>query len=79
MANKVFKNAVLHWKDPNPPVIGAGVSRPKEGQQTRDYTLMVWFAGTKPMRVVLPAPSGREARKYASNRWPSATKIDLIK
>lgn len=76
---KPFSNAVLHWDDAPQPAIGAGISRAKDGERTREYTLMVWFDKTKPMRVVLFAPTGRKAVEYAKNRWPSAVSVDLIK
>lgn len=79
MASKVFKNAVLHWKDEHPPTIGAGLSRPRDGERTKEFTLVVRFEKTKPMRVVFRAPSAKRAVAYAKNRWPMATEVEVLK
>lgn len=76
---KVFKNAVLHWKDEHPPNLGAGVSRPRDGERTKEFTVLVSFEKSKPMRVIFRAPSGRQALAYAKNRWPMAAHVELIK
>lgn len=65
-------NVTLHWVDPLRAKLGAGVSRPKEGQKTRPYTLLVRQRGERPMKVTLAAPSRRAALRYAGNRWPGA-------
>lgn len=63
-------NVVLHWTVPQRAKLGDGVSRPKEGQKTRPYTLLVRQRGERPMKVTLAAPSKQAALRYAGNRWP---------
>lgn len=52
---------------------GPGVSRPKEGQQTKEFRVLVALHGAKPLTWITQAPSQKEALKYAKNRWPLAT------
>lgn len=63
-------NIVLHWRIPEKGRYGDGISRPREGDRTRWYTLRVALPGCLPMKVTLAAPSRRAALRYASNRWP---------
>lgn len=72
--NSSMDNAVLQWRLPEHEQanIGDGVSRPKAGQKTRMYRVLVRFVNAKPMTAILPAPSKRDALKYAKNRWPTA-------
>lgn len=67
-------NAVLQWRltEHEQANIGEGVSRPRAGQRTRMYRVLVRFVNAKPMTAILPAPSKRDALKYAKNRWPMA-------
>lgn len=66
-------NPVLTWRDEEPQArYGPGVSRPREGQRTRPYALLVRTASSPAMRVTLQAPSKRDAIRYAKNRWPGA-------
>lgn len=72
--NSSMDNAVLQWRLPehDQANIGEGVSRPKAGQKTRMYRVLVRFVNAQPMTAILPAPSKRDALKYAKNRWPAA-------
>ena len=63
---------VLQWDEPLHGKFGDGVSRPRQGQKTRPYTLLVRQRENRPMRVTLPAPSRQAALRYARNRWPEA-------
>jgi hypothetical protein len=74
MKRAAMDNAVLQWRLPDheQASLGEGVSRPKPGQKTRMYRVVVRFATAKPMTAILPAASKRDALKYAKNRWPMA-------
>jgi len=72
--NSSMDNAVLQWRLPehDQANLGDGVSRPKPGQRTKMYRVSVRFVNARPMTAILPAPSKRDALKYAKNRWPGA-------
>ena len=55
------------------PILGAGVSRPREGQQTRPYTVLVELPGAAPVKWHTEAPTAKDAIKYAKNRWRQCT------
>lgn len=59
------------------PYLGAGISRPKANERTRDYRLEVKQPGKPLMRVLIPAPSKAKAILYCKNRWPDATVTPL--
>ena len=55
------------------PIIGPGQSRPRTGERTREFTLMVvQKPGYKPMKWVTQAPNQKAALLYANNRWPGS-------
>ena len=51
---------------------GEGVSRPQSDNQTREYRVMVFKPGAKPMTWITYAESPRHAIRYAQARWPGA-------
>jgi hypothetical protein len=51
---------------------GEGVSRPKAGNRTRQFRLMVFRQGAQPMVWITRAESQRHALRYAEARWPGA-------
>jgi len=51
---------------------GEGISRPQSGNQTREYRVMVFKPGAKPMTWITYAESPRHAIRYAQARWPGA-------
>lgn len=65
-------NVTLQWSIPEHGKLGDGVSRPRSGEKTRPYTLMVKLPNARPLKVTLPAPSKRAAIRYARNRWPGS-------
>jgi hypothetical protein len=66
-------NPVLLWQEePTPAKHGPGISRPRDGQQTRPYRLLVRSGNAPAMRVTLQAPTKRDALRYGKNRWPDA-------
>lgn len=60
------------------PNLGVGISRPDPKARTREYRLLVRFARTSPMRVVLQAENQTKALYYAKNRWPDSV-AEVIK
>lgn len=60
------------------PNLGEGISRPTAKARTREFRLLVRFAKTQPMRVVMQAETAKRALHYAQNRWPEAS-IEIIK
>jgi len=51
---------------------GEGVSRPRSGNQTREFRLLVFKPGAQPMTWITRAESKRHAIGYAQARWPGA-------
>jgi len=54
---------------------GPGVDRPRDGERTKEYILLIQFENAKPMRWVINAPSAAKAKAYAKARWPTCTPV----
>lgn len=65
-------SSMLLWDEGARGSFGPGVSRPREGENTRQFTVVVRQQQARPMKVVLAAASKRKAVQYAKNRWPGA-------
>lgn len=67
-------NPVLLWREEHQEAarLGPGVSRPREGQRTKPFKLLVRTGCSAPMTVVLQAPNKRDAIRYGKARWPGA-------
>ena len=66
---------MLPWQwaeEPTAARHGEGISRPRHGSRTREYRLIVYPQGAKPMTWITRAESKRHAIKYAEARWPGA-------
>ena len=63
---------MLSWADEVHGNYGPGVSRPKEGERTKEFRVLVKLPGAKPLTWITRAPSHRHALKYAKARWPLA-------
>ena len=63
--------ALLQWADQPQGVYGEGVSRPKSGSRTKEFRLIVYPQGARPLTWITRAESKAAALKYAKNRWPS--------
>lgn len=65
---------VMHvtWGDDDQGTYGPGVSRPKDGEKTKEFRVLVKLPGAKPLTWITRAPSQRDALKYAKARWPLA-------
>lgn len=73
-----FVLSTLPIDDENNPILGPGQSRPKTGERTREFTVMVRRPGFTPMKWTTRAPSQKDALMYATNRWPGS-KAEIIK
>ena len=51
---------------------GEGVSRPRPGSRTREYRVIIFKPGMRPMTWITKAESKRHAIRYAEARWPGA-------
>jgi hypothetical protein len=60
------------WSDEDQGKYGPGVSRPRDGERTKEYRIRVVIPGSKPLTWITRAPSVRHALKYAKARWPLA-------
>lgn len=58
------------WTDEDQGLYGPGLSRPKDGERTKEFKLEIVNPGCRPLTWVTQAPNRREALKYAKNRWP---------
>jgi hypothetical protein len=54
-------------------IYGEGISRPRHGARTREYRLLVYPKGARPLTWITRAESQKDAIRYAQNRWPSCT------
>lgn len=52
---------------------GDGISRPHHGARTREYRLIVYPQGARPLTWITRAETKRHAIRYAEARWPGAT------
>jgi hypothetical protein len=64
--------ALTVWDEGQHGSYGPGISRAKEGERTRPYTLLVRQNTARPMKVTLQARTKTDAIKFARNRWPGA-------
>lgn len=51
---------------------GEGVSRPRSGNQTREFRVLVFKPNAQPLTWITRAESKRHAIRYAQARWPDA-------
>lgn len=52
---------------------GEGVSRPRLGARVREFRVIVYPKGARPLTWITKAESKRHAIRYAEARWPGAT------
>lgn len=73
MPDSIGQLLPFRWEDDEPTSQhGEGISRPKSGKQTREYRLMIYPHGSRPMKWITRAESKRHAIRYAQARWPGA-------
>lgn len=54
-------------------VYGEGISRPRHGARTKEFRLIIYPKGARPITWITRAETKAAAIKYAQNRWPAAT------
>ena len=64
----------FQWRTPpeEQGIYGEGISRPRHGVRTKEYRLMVFPSGAKPMLWITRAENVKAAIRYAQSRWPNA-------
>ena len=65
-----IKGALLQWADTPEGSYAEGVNRPKNGSRTKEFRLIVYPKGAKPLTWITRAENKSAAIKYAQNRWP---------
>ena len=75
-----IQGALFQWRTDESEVgsYGEGVSRPRHNARVKDYTVLIRFAQTTPIKWYTRAESKRAAAKYARNRWPQATAVEVL-
>ena len=62
------------WADgPQTSQHGEGISRPRPKARTKEFKLLIYPQGCRPMTWITRAESKKHAIKYAQARWPGAT------
>jgi hypothetical protein len=69
------KGALFQWRNDEHDggCYGEGISRPAAKARTRQFRLIVYPQGARPMTWITRAESKSHAVRYAQNRWPGAT------
>lgn len=62
----------LLWEEEEKGRFGEGISRPRPKASVRQYTLIIYQQGARPMTCTMKAENKRRALLYARNRWPGA-------
>lgn len=74
---KAVENYVLQWREDHGAALGEGLSR-TSSTRARLFEVLVEYNGMQPMREWLRATTPKQAVKFATNRYPTATKVTLI-
>ena len=56
---------------------GEGVSRPRHNARVRDFKVIIYPKGARPITWYTRAESKTAAQKYARNRWPDASAVEV--
>lgn len=62
----------LLWQEEEKGRFGDGISRPRPKARTREYRVIVYPMGARPMTWITRAETKRHAIRYAQARWPGA-------
>lgn len=62
----------FQWHEDNLGRFGDGISRPLPKTKTRQYRVLVYPPGARPLTWTTRAESRAHAVKYAQARWPGA-------
>jgi hypothetical protein len=68
---------VMLWDEEHGAKTGDGISRTTDPKAAL-YEIAVTFTGMRPMREWLRATSKAEAAKFAANRYPNSTNIQVL-
>lgn len=61
------------WKEEGPTSQhGEGISRPRPKARTKEFKLLIYPQGARPMTWITRAESKKHAIRYAQARWPGA-------
>jgi hypothetical protein len=61
------------WREEEPTSKhGDGISRPRPKARTKEFKLLIYPRGARPMTWITRAESKRHAIRYAQARWPGA-------
>lgn len=63
-------NVPFQWEEEEKGTYGDGISRPRPAARTREYKLIIYPRGARPVTWFTKAETKRHAIKYARNRWP---------
>jgi len=74
-----MKGALFQWRTDAEQVgnYGEGVSRPRHNARVRDFKVTIRFRDARPITWYTRAESKRAAEKYARNRWPNASAVEV--
>jgi hypothetical protein len=62
----------FQWQEESLGRFGDGISRPIPKAKTRQYRVLVYPSGARPITWITRAESRAHAIKYAEARWPGA-------
>jgi hypothetical protein len=68
----MFEAVPFQWQEDNLGRFGDGISRPIPKIKTRQYRVVVYPSGARPLTWTTNAESRAHAIKYAQARWPNA-------
>lgn len=60
------------WQEEEHGRFGEGISRPRPKARTREFRVIVYPMGARPMTWITRAETKRHAIRYAQARWPGA-------
>ena len=71
--------AAFQWRTDNDQIgnYGEGISRPRHGARVREYCVIIYPKGARPITWYTRAESKRAAERYAKNRWPDAAAVEV--
>jgi hypothetical protein len=75
MRNK--QNYMLTWEEDDKPTLGEGLSR-TSSKIAPFYKVDINFPGRSTMREWIRATSKSEALKFCTNKYPTATNINVV-
>jgi hypothetical protein len=71
------QNYVLTWEEDHRPTLGEGLSR-SASKLAPFYKVDITFPGMRTMKEWIRASNKREALKFCTNKYPTATDIIVI-